>query len=171
MDLSDQQAFIWRQRLRQERAMRNITDTHVRIAEFTMGAIQDGADEMTHAEVAEATGYGVRTVGDAYRRLRGIGLLDWQAQYREAHGVRRRIRNRYWLRMPEKTPEPRPDLRRRPKHLLSSSYSSAQCAHPVPLLSGPPPGFNARFAAKLEAERRFRAWRTSGFHASYQGGG
>ena len=157
--LTDQEAFVWRQRLRQERAIRNITDTHVRIAEFTMGAIQAGADQMTHAEVAEALGYGARTVRDAYRRFRLLGLLDWAPQSRGAGDHPNwRTANRYWLRMPDKTPEPVAECRRKPAHkpLSSSSYSSAHCAHPVATLSGPPQGFTARFAAKLEAERAAR---------------
>jgi len=161
--LTDEQAFLWLQRLQQERAMRNITDTHVRIAQFTMGAVTEGNDQMSHAAVADALGYGARTVRDCYRRLRGIGLLDWQAQTRGAgaHPTWRST-NRYWLRMPDATPEPRPDLRRHRvvKHLSNlPSYSAAQCAYRAEPLSGPLPGFEARFAAKLAEERRAMASR------------
>jgi len=73
--LTDGQAFVWRQRLRDERAIRNITDTHVRILEFTLGAIEAGDDQLSHAAVAEALRVGVRTVGDTYRRAKALGLL------------------------------------------------------------------------------------------------
>jgi hypothetical protein len=149
--LTDEQAFLWRQRLREERAIRNITDTHVRILEFTQGAIEAGADEMSHAEVAEALGYGVRTIGDAYRRAKGIGLLEWAAQFRDAGGVRRRTTNRYRLTMPMATPEPRPDLRRHRKPPLVLKPSSCSAHSTEPFM-----GFEARFAAKLAEERRVR---------------
>ena len=54
--LTDEQAFLWRQRLRQERAIHNITDTHIRILDFTQGAIEAGDDQMSHTAVAEALG-------------------------------------------------------------------------------------------------------------------
>lgn len=150
--LTDEQAFLWRQRLRQERIIRNITDTHIRILEFTQGAIEDGCDDMSHAAVAEALSVGVRTVGDAYRRAKGIGLLEWDEQYRLVLGVRRRTVNRYRLTMPPTTPAPRPDLRRHRKppplvpKLLSCSAHSTE----------PLRGFSERFAAKVAEERRLR---------------
>lgn len=138
--------------------MRNITDTHVRILEFTQGAIEAGSDEMSHAVVAEALEVAVRTVGDAYRRAKGIGLLEWQAQFRDAGGVRRRTTNRYWLTLPLGTPEPRPDLRRHRKPPLVLKLPSCS-AHSTEQPAGPLPGFMARFAAKLAEERRSRAAR------------
>jgi DNA-binding transcriptional MocR family regulator len=158
--MQSEQAFLWLQRLQQERAMRNITDTHVRIAQFTMGAIEAGDDQMSHAAVATALGYGARTVRDAYRRLRGLGLLDWQAQARgSGDHPNWRTTNRYWLRMPDATPEPRPDLRRHAAvkplaNLLPTS--AAHCAYPAAALRGPLLGFAARFAAKLAAEKATR---------------
>ena len=164
--MQSEQAFLWLQRLQQERAMRNITDTHVRIAQFTMGAIEAGDDQMSHAAVASALGYGARTVRDAYRRFRLLGLLDWQAQSR---GVGEhptwRTTNRYWLRMPDKTPEPVAECRRKcpvVKHLpILLPTSAAQCAYRVEPMSGPLPGFEARFAAKLAEERLARSGRAA----------
>jgi hypothetical protein len=164
--LTDEQAFLWRQRLLEERAMRNITDTHVRIAQFTMGAIQAGDDQMSHAAVAAALGYGARTVRDAYRRFRLLGLLDWQAQSRgSGDHPNWRTTNRYWLRMPGKTPEPVEGCRRcrKPvvKHLSNlASYSAAQCAYRAEPLCGPLPGFEARMAAKIAEEKRLRRARS-----------
>jgi len=153
--LTDEQAFLWRQRLRQERAIHNITDTHIRILDFTQGAIEAGDDQMSHTAVAEALGVAVRTVGDAYRRAKGIGLLEWQAQYRDAGGVRRRTVNLYRLAMPLNTPAPRPDLRRhrKPPLVLKLPTCSAHSAERPP---GPPAGFLSRFAAKIAEERRAR---------------
>jgi len=157
--LTDGQAFLWRQRLRQERARRNITDLHVRILDFTQGAIEAGADEMSHATVAEALGVSVRVVGDTYRRAKGIGLLEWDAQFRNAGGVRRRTVNRYRLTMPDRPAEQSPDMRRKPvfkSHLTSSSlpYSSAQCAEPVVTLEAVRAAWPARQARLLAAFRR-----------------
>lgn len=158
--LTDDQACLWRQRLLEERKLRNITDLHARILLFTMGAIEAGDDQLSHAAIAEALGVGVRTVGDTYRRAKGVGLLAWEAQYREVGGMRRRTVNRYWLTMPAEVPKPRPDLRRHSvlKSHLSSSlpYRPAQCAEPVVMQSN---GWMARFAAKLEAERYARRLR------------
>lgn len=156
--LTDSQAFVWRQRLRDERSIRNITDTHIRILEYTAGLIEAGDAEPRQADVAAALGYGVRTVGDAYRRAKGLGLLDWEAQFRTVDGQRRRTVNRYWLRMPDVTPAPRPDLRRHrkpPLPLKLLTYCSAHSA--VPLT-----GFAERFAAKLVEERRLRQFRAAG---------
>jgi hypothetical protein len=138
--------------------MRNITDTHVRILEFTQGAIEAGSDEMSHAAVAEVLEVAVRTVGDAYRRAKGIGLLDWRAQYRAVGGVRRRTVNRYRLALPIAAPEPRPDLRRHRKLPLVLKLPSCS-AHSTERPSGPLPGFMARFAAKIAEEKRIRAAR------------
>lgn len=146
--LTDEQAFLWRQRLRQERIIRNITDTHIRILEFTQGAIEDGCDQLSHAAVAEALSVGVRTVGDAYRRAKGIGLLEWDEQYRLVHGVRRRTVNRYRLTMPSATPGPRPDLRRHRKPPLVLKLPSCSAHSTEPLR-----GFEERLAAKIAEER------------------
>ena len=159
--LTDTQAFVWRQRLRTERALRNITDTHVRILEYTAGLIEAGDAEPRQADVAVALGYGVRTVGDAYRRAKGLRLLDWQAQFRAVSGVRRRTVNRYWLTMPDVTPAPRPDLRRHRKTrrvFLSMPSCSAHSAEPLR-------GFEERFAAKIAEEKRARLRRV-GFQLS-----
>jgi hypothetical protein len=155
--LTDQQAFLWRRRLREERAIRNLTDTHVRILEFTLGAVEDGADKLSHAAVAESLQVAVRTVGDAYRRAKAIGLLTWEPQYRLVGGQRRRTTNLYRAVMPIHTPAPRPDLRRHRKpplvreQLLSSLPScSAESADQRE-------GWLRRFGAKIEEEKRVRA--------------
>jgi len=149
--LTDIQAFHWRQRLREERAIRNITDTHIRVLEFTQGAIEAGRDDMSHAAVAEALTVAVRTVGEAYKRAAALGLLGWEAQYRTVQGVRRRTVNRYRLTMPAKTPEPRPDLKlKRKVHLIPRAYRSAESAEPgLPQL---------HVIAKAMEERVARRW-------------
>ena len=159
--LTDQEAFIWRQRLLAERTLRNITDLHVRsILLYTQGAIEGGDDQLSHAAIAEALGVGVRTVGDTYRRAKGVGLLEWDAQFRDAGGVRKRTVNRYRLTMPVAEPEARPDLRRHrklplvPKLLPSCSAHSTELPRTLP-------GFMARFAAKIVEEKRIRAARAA----------
>ena len=156
--LTDGQAFQWRQRLLKERSLRNITDMHVRILLFTQGAIEAGDDQMSHAAVAEALDVAVRTVGDAYRRAKGVGLLEWDPQFRVAGGVRRRIVNCYRLVMPLAEAEARPDLRRHRKPPLVLKLPTCS-AHSAERPTGPLPGFMARFAAKLAEERRIRAAR------------
>lgn len=112
LSLGSTMAFHWRQRLLQETYSRNLTHLHAAIATHVMGLLEAGYDQFSHQEVAEAVRAGVRTVGDALRRLRGLGMLDWTQQF-EVRGERRRqIVNRYWLRMPSSSPVPRPDLRR-----------------------------------------------------------
>jgi hypothetical protein len=157
--LTNQEAFLWRQRLLKERSLRNITDMHARILLYTLGAIEDGDDRLSHAAVAEALDVAVRTVGDAYRRAKGIGLLEWDAQFRDAGGVRRRTTNRYRLAMPLAEPEARPDLRRHRKPPLVPKLLPSCSAHSTDRLSGPLPGFLARFAAKIAEEKRVRAAR------------
>jgi hypothetical protein len=110
--------------------------------------------------IAEAVGVGVGTVKDALKRARGVGLLDWRAEYRPGpNGCRRRTANTYQARMPQHSPEPRPDLRRhgspasRKPPVLSSSMPTCS-PHCDELGRGPLPGFEARFAAKLAEEKR-----------------
>ena len=131
--VTDQQAFLWRRRLTEERDLKNITDLHTRILLFVHGAILDGEDQMSHTAVAEALKVGVRTVGDAYRRAKALGLLAWEAQFRAVQGVRRRTVNRYWLVMPGGEAEVRPDVRRhrKPVFLSSKPKSMVECAEPV----------------------------------------
>lgn len=151
--MTDQQAFQWRQRLTEERDLKNITDLHTRILLFTQGAIEAGEDEMSYAAVAEALKVGVRTVGDAYRRAKALGLLAWEAQFRLVQGVRRRTVNRYWLVMPEGEAELRPDVRRhrKPVFLSSKPKSVVECAEPaaIPL----------HVIAKAMEERLASRWR------------
>lgn len=131
--MTDEQAFLWRQRLLEERDLKNLTDLHVRILLFSQGAIEAGNDQMSHGEVAAALKVGVRTVGDAYRRARLLGLLVWDAQFKGVHGVRRRIANLYRLAAPTGDAEARPDVRRQSKKpipFLSKPTWSAQCAEP-----------------------------------------
>lgn len=154
--MTDQQAFLWRQRLTEERDLKNITDLHTRVLLFVHGAILDGEDQMSHAAVAEALKVGVRTVGDAYRRARALGLLTWEAQYRAVQGVRRRTVNRYWLVMPEVVAEARPDVRRHRKPVLTSMLAkcSAPCAEPVAMpLHVIAKAMEARLARRWNAQR------------------
>lgn len=154
--MTDEQSFSWRQRLTEERDLKNLTDLHHRILLFTMGAIEAGDCQMSHGEVATALKVGVRTVGDAYRRAKLLGLLTWEAQFKDIHGVRRRTVNLYRLAAPQGDAEARPDVRRHNKTVLPISKPtwSAQCAEPlvnVPL----------RLIARRMEERVARRW-TSG---------
>jgi hypothetical protein len=157
--LTDQQAFLWRRRLREERAIRNLTDTHVRILEFTLGAVEDGADKLSHAAVAESLLVGISTVRDAYRRAKAIGLLEWEPQYRLVGGQRRRTTNLYRAVMPAQTSAPMPGLRRDRKAApvrepLSSSLTLGSSE------SGDQrEARERRCAAKYEGEKRLRRMR------------
>lgn len=151
--MTDEQAFWWRQRLTQERDLKNLTDLHTRILLFTQGSIEAGDDQLSHAAVAAALKVGVRTVGDAYRRAKALGLLTWEAQFRAVHGVRRRTVNLYRLAVPEAEAEERPDVRRHSRKpiFLSKPNWSAQCAEPevsVPL----------HVIARRMEERAVRRW-------------
>lgn len=132
--MTDEQGFWWRQRLTEERDLKNLTDLHVRILLFTQGAIEAGDSQMSHGEVAAALKVGVGTVGDAYRRARLLGLLTWEAQFKDVHGVRRRTVNLYRLAAPKGDAEVRPDVRRqnkRPIPFLSKPTCSSRCEEPV----------------------------------------
>lgn len=151
--MTDEQAFLWRQRLTEERDLRNLTDLHHRILLDAHWRIDQGETEWSHSEVAAALKVGVRTVGDAYRRARLLGLLTWEAQFKDVHGVRRRTVNLYRLAVPQGDAEARPDVRRHNKTLLPISKPtwSAQCAEPrvnVPL----------QLIARRMEERMARRW-------------
>lgn len=154
----DDAAFQWRRRIAEERDLRNITRTHEAILLFTQGAILDGEDQMSHAVVAEALKVGVRTVGDAYRRAKALGLLAWEAQFRAVQGVRRRTVNRYWLVMPEAEAEARPDVRRHRKPVFLSSKPTCPvgCAEPVVMpLHMIAKAMEARLASRWDARGSF----------------
>jgi hypothetical protein len=161
LSLGSDDTFLWRQRLLQERLMRNITALHEHVLLYVRELVDQGIAQFTHAEVAAACQVGVGTVKDALRRAQGIGLLDWTAEYRPGPGgVRRRIANTYRLHMPQHSPVPRPDLRRHKppasrKPVLSSMLPSCspQCGEPA---GRPLPGFAERFAAKIAEEKRLR---------------
>lgn len=96
----------WQIRLHDARDSKELTDLHVRILLFTREAIKDGDDQMSHAAVSESLKVSIRVVGDAYRRARKIGLLEWKGQFRNMNVVRRRTVNRYWLIHLEQAPKP-----------------------------------------------------------------
>lgn len=152
--MTDEQGFWWRQRLTEERDLKNLTDLHVRILLFTQGAIEAGDSQMSHGEVATALKVGVRTVGDAYRRARLLGLLTWEAQFKDIHGVRRRTVNLYRLKLPEQPAEERHSevrrVRKKPIFLTSLPSCSAEFAEPVkmPLAA----------VAKMMEERLAQRW-------------
>lgn len=103
--MADDKTTYWQQRLSLERDIKNLTDLHVRILLHAQGVIASGQDDMSHAAIAKALNIGVRTVGDAYRRAKTLGLLDWDAQFRPVNGVRRRTVNCYRLIVPHQTTE------------------------------------------------------------------
>lgn len=157
--LGSDNAFLWRERLLQERLIRNITEKQERILLYIRELVDGGLSQFGHAEVATTCQVGVGTVKDALRRAQGIGLLDWKAEYRPGpNGCRRRTANTYQMLMPQRSPEPRPDLRRRaalvskkPLSSVSKPPCAPQCGEPG---WRPPPGWEARFAAKLAEEKR-----------------
>ena len=165
LSLGSNEAFLWRERLLQERLMRNVTALQERILLYVRDLIDSGLDQFAHADVAAALQVGIGTVKDALKRAAGIGLIEWRAQYRPGpNGSQRRTVNVYQTRMPQGSPEPRPDLRRRTasKSRVQTRKNvqptcSPQCDErgwPAPWQ--PPPGFEARFAAKLAQERARR---------------
>jgi hypothetical protein len=137
--MTDQEAFQWRHRLLAERDLKNLTDLHVRILLDAHWRLDQGETEWSHAAVADAQKVAVRTVGDAYRRARLLGLLDWEAQFRDVQGVRRRAVNRYRLVMPEREAvERHAEVRRKRKPIFLSSLPTcsvdvAEPSRSVPL--------------------------------------
>jgi hypothetical protein len=162
LSLGSDDAFLWRQRLLTERLMRNITALQEHVLLYVRGLIDQGIVQFSHAEVAQGfAGAKIGTVKDALRRAKGLGLLDWREEYRPGPGgVRRRVANTYQALMPQQSPVPRPDLRRRPALVskrpslsISKPTCSLQCGEPD---GRPLPGFEARFAAKLAEEKLLR---------------
>jgi hypothetical protein len=179
LSLGSDDAFLWRQRLLQERLMRNITEKQERVLQYVRELIDQGVVQFTHAEVAIAlVDAGIGTVKDALKRAQGIGLIDWRPDYRPGpNGSRRRIANIYRLSMPQHSPVPRPDLRRRSvlkskpvqegRTILRLPSCAPQCDErgetAVWALGAPAAGFAERFAAKIAEEKRQRAaWRWRG---------
>jgi hypothetical protein len=109
LSLSSIEDFHWRSRLYEEGIIGNLTALHVRIGSLIHSLIEAGEDQPSHAEVAMAARTKPRAVREATKRLRGLGLLDWQHQHSPCGD---QIENRYWLTMPATSPAPRPDLRR-----------------------------------------------------------
>src|SRR5262249_6268916 len=157
---------LWRQRLLTERLMKNITALQEHVLNYVFSLIAGGQEQFTHGEIVAATGIKVGTVKDALRRARGIGLIDWRQDWRPGpNGSRRQVANVYRSSMPQRSPEPRPDLRRRsslkskdPQRKNVQPTWSPRCGERAPLPRElawrPPPGFEARFAAKLTEEKK-----------------
>jgi hypothetical protein len=88
--------------------------THKAIIQHVADMADAGHGEQGHAEISAALGYGIRTVGDALRRARLLGLLEWHAHYEPRPGsvLRWRTANIYRRTMPPPFAVPRPDVRR-----------------------------------------------------------
>ena len=112
MQLSDAETYAWQARLAQETTPKNITLEHARIATLLLGLLMDGVDTIDHRALAAMSGRSVTCVQDTLRRLRQLGLLDWEHQFKTIGGRRRQIANRYWIRLPDGAAVPRPDIRR-----------------------------------------------------------
>ena len=112
MQLSDAETYAWQARLAQETTPKNITLEHARIATMLLGLLLDGVDTIDHRALAAMSGRSVTCVQDTLRRLRQLGLLDWEHQFKTIGGRRRQIANRYWIRLPDGAAVPRPDIRR-----------------------------------------------------------
>ena len=114
-EIGADETFSWRIRLEICRKLRNITDAHQKIISWVADMADAGHSELTHAEIARQLGRGKRTVGEALRRARLLGLLECQAQYRPRPGsvLRWRSANIYRRTMPQSPAVPRPAIRRR----------------------------------------------------------
>jgi hypothetical protein len=114
LDHGPDSLYAWRVRLAMERELCNITEAHRTIISFVADMAEAGHDQVTHAEIAGATKFHVRTVGDALRRAGALGLLHWRPSYRTAADglLRRREANVYAWRMPPGPAVRRPDVRR-----------------------------------------------------------
>jgi len=153
--LGNDETFLWRQRLLQERLMSNITEKHERALLYVHGLISAGDDCFSQQVVALELGICLSAFRDALRRAQGIGLLAAEARYhRDASGQRRRTTNRYRLLMPHSSPAPRPDLRR---HSTPKSNPSLTLLPSSSLHGNGRPVDRQQLAAAAEA-RVLRAW-------------
>ena len=146
--------------------MKNITEKQERVLHYVYDLVASGQRQFTHGELVEALKVGISCVKDALKRARGVGLIDWREDWRPGpDGGRWQTANIYEVTMPQRSPEPRPDLRRHPspkskkpqsKNLVPSCSPQCDDRAPPPREPAwrPPPGFEARFAAKLAEEKR-----------------
>jgi hypothetical protein len=113
-DIGTDDIFAWRWRLELERRLRNITDAHREIIQHVADRAEAGDRQLTHAQIAAELNRGQKTVQDALRRARALGLLDWEAQYvpRPGSHLRWRTGNMYVRTTPQSFALPRPDVRR-----------------------------------------------------------
>lgn len=114
LDFGTDEVFAWRVRLALERALCNITAAHVEIISHVAALADAGFCQVTHADIAAAKDYHVRTVQDALGRAQRLGLLSWRKSYRTAADglLRRREANIYQREMPPGPAMKRPDVRR-----------------------------------------------------------
>jgi hypothetical protein len=116
LEFRQSETLAWTIRLQIERHLRNITDAHVAIISHVAELADGGLTQVSHAAVAKALHRGARTVRDALRRARALGLLDWSPCYERRPGslLSRRTANVYRRTMPSTLAMARPDVRRHP---------------------------------------------------------
>jgi DNA-binding transcriptional MocR family regulator len=112
LSLGSEEAFLWRVRLREQRAIHNITHAHGHVIEHLRMLIEAGDDQPSQAEIAAALQVSLSTVWDALRRARALGFIGSAPQFITVNGHQRRTVNRYWLMPPPISAGPRPELRR-----------------------------------------------------------
>lgn len=114
IDIGSSEIFSWRVRLEIERSLRNITDAHKAIIQYVADLAGDDLCQVSHTEIARALTRGARTIRDALRRARVLGLIDWQAHYEPRPGsvLRWRKANIFRRTMPHSPARARPEVRR-----------------------------------------------------------
>jgi hypothetical protein len=63
-------------------------------------AREAGKRDIPHVALAQFTSCAVSTIQDALRRLRAVGLVEWESRFHIVAGLRRQVANDYRLTMP-----------------------------------------------------------------------
>jgi len=161
LSLPSDHAFLWHQKLKEQVAVRNITDLHLQIALRLYALLEAGEEHITHHLLA--AGRGISAVQDALRRLRALGFITWEPQYVVREGRNRRTANRYRIIMPVETTRPRPELRRRAGAVHRALSKQKEIAQERAWIS-PAEVVRASEARIIAAWQRARAARTGYWH-------
>lgn len=114
---------------------------------------RDGRCDPSHARLAADAGVGESTVERALDDARDLGLLDWDRRLVRTSWRAEQASNAYVLLLPEREGEGAPPTPPAPPFKSLNLESGFTVTVTV---AGPLPGFEARFAAKMEEERRQR---------------
>jgi hypothetical protein len=114
---------------------------------------RDGRCTPSHARLAADADVSVSTVEQALKDAKRLGLLDWDRRLVRSSWRAEQTSNAYELLLPGSAPAVAPHL---PVNLESYHTGSLTVAAAPAVSIGLPPGWEARVAAKIAAEKQQR---------------